>query len=79
VVAIVGSIAIETVLLSGWRVCSMRWLWLMFRIDPRGDAKAFLDPPSDGLTDNLSEILERLQDAERKHSSFAIGIGTSAK
>jgi hypothetical protein len=55
----------------------MRWLWLMFRIDPRGDAKAFLDLPSDAVTDNLSEILDRLQEAERRHSAFAIGIGAS--
>jgi hypothetical protein len=53
------------------------WLRMMFRIAPSDNAQAFVSLPDDDATNNLMEILQRLQDAERKHSAFAIGLGDS--
>jgi hypothetical protein len=49
------------------------WLRLIFRAQPSEDVTKFVALPNEEVTDNLAEILERLQEAERKHSLFGIG------
>jgi hypothetical protein len=51
-----------------------RWLRDIFRVEPCEDAARFVALPSEEVTDNLSEILERLQEAERKHSALGVGL-----
>jgi hypothetical protein len=51
-----------------------RWLQMLFRVGPSEDAASFVALPAEDVTDNLAEILDRLQEAERKHSRLSFGL-----
>jgi hypothetical protein len=55
------------------------WLRMIFRAQPSDDAARFVALPPEPMTDHLTEILERLQEAERKHSAFGVLPGNQVR